>query len=288
MFADVYLAMWRRMILWIVLIAGGLFVTFVGFLVVFQVRMIFAPTRELSATPASMALPFEDVSIAVEPGVTVHGWYLPANGSTVDAENSKTVLFFHGNAGNISHRLETARFLVELGASVLLLDYRGYGRSEGSPSEDGLYADAGAAYEWLSREKNLSADDIVLFGRSLGGAVAVELASRQPCGGVIVESSFTSLVDMGRRLYPYVPVGTVLRYRFDSAAKMGQLRCPVLVAHSPDDELIPYDMGKKLYEVAPQPKQFVEIYGGHNQLEYFRDPGYRNAMSGFIHNAGSR
>jgi len=270
------------MITWIPLIIVGAFVLLTVYLFLGQRRLMFAPTREIAGTPADIGLACRDVFLDTEDGLKINAWYLRSTPDSNTVVPRKTVLFFHGNAGNMSHRLTTMEFLVGLGVDVLMIDYRGYGRSEGSPGEDGLYADAVAAYDWLTAEHAVAAEDIVVFGRSLGGAVAVELALRRPCSGVIVESAFTSMTDMGRKLFPYVPIRILLRHHFETIEKIDRLSCPVLIAHSPDDELVPYEMGRRLYEAAPEPKRFAELSGGHNELGYFEDPNYRKALKELI------
>ncbi len=270
------------MLLWLlasVVIIIGLVLALVYFS---QDRMIFYPVSELVVTPAEIGLLFEDVSIEVTDAENIHGWFVPAVPDSGASGSSKTILFFHGNGGNISHRLETISFLAEMKADLLIIDYRGYGRSDGSPSEDGMYADAEAAYRWLTESKGVLPADIILFGRSLGGAVAINLASRFKCGGLIVESSFTSIPDMGRLVYPFLPVSWLARYQFDSISGIRGIQCPVLVTHSPDDDMIPFRMGKALFENAPEPKQFVPLTGGHNDLGYLDNPFYREAVGRLI------
>jgi pimeloyl-ACP methyl ester carboxylesterase len=239
--------------------------------------MFFYPTRHLDTTPDQIGLAYEDCRIPAAADESVHAWFF--QGAGVDAP---VVLFCHGNGGNISHRLETAELLVRLGAAMLLFDYRGYGLSDGSPSESNMYADAEACYDWLVATKKYRPDQIVLFGRSLGGAVAVELASRRTCRGMVVESSFTSAKDMGRRMFPYFPVGFLLRYKFDSLSRIGLVKCPVLITHSPDDEMIPYAMGRRLYDAAPRPKLFCDLVGRHNEREYERLPEYLAAINSLL------
>ncbi len=264
--------------LWAGVIVGGVLFLFWLALYFLQGRLVFYPTRDFAVTPSQLGITYEEVSLPVTPGEQVHGWYFPARGEEKNV-SPPVVLFCHGNAGNISHRLETAEYLLALGVSVLLFDYRGYGKSGGSPSEENLYADAKAAYEWLVREKGFRAEDIVLFGRSLGGAVAIEVARQMPCRGLVVESSFTSAEEMAKKMFPFVPgLKYGLRYSFHSLQKIPAVSCPVLVTHSPDDEIVPYEMGKRLYEAAPEPKRFVRLQGGHNEREYFRDESYREAL----------
>ena len=272
------------MILTVAILVVGLFV-FLSVLAYFgQKGMIFAPTREIEITPDQAGLAYEDIFIKVVDGERVHAWYFPVE---TTGATTKTVLFCHGNAGNISHRLETVRLLLELGVNVLIFEYRGYGRSEGEPTEANMYADAGAAYNWLLDQKQLAPTDIFLFGRSLGGAVAIELAVSNECAGVIVESAFTSIVDMGRHIFPYLPVSLLARYRFDSISKIARVTSRVLITHSPDDDMIPYQMGQQLYEAAAGDRTFVPLSGGHNDQSYFDDASYRNALKEFFGVSGT-
>lgn len=234
------------------------------------------PGRALEATPADRGLEFEPLSIPTRDGETLDGWFIPAG------EARGTLLFFHGNAGNISHRLDSVGLFHRLGLNVLIFDYRGYGRSSGKPSEAGLYRDAEAAWRYLTGERATPADEIVLFGRSLGGAVAVWLAGRVRPAGLIVESSFTSVPDMGAEIYPWLPVRLLARNRFDSRARIGGVKVPVLIIHSRQDEIIPFRHGRRLFEAAAEPKQFLEIAGGHNDGFYVSGEKYREGISEFL------
>ncbi len=262
-----------RMFLGLVLVTIGVFAVISLYLYFNQKKMMFYPMKELAVTPGDLRLPFEDVFIDTPDGARIHGWYVPAR-----TDSAKVVLFCHGNAGNISHRMETIEFLNSLDVNVLIFDYRGYGRSDGEPDEEGLYADAEACYEWLKAEKDFAPQQIFIFGRSLGGAVAIDLASRVPCAGLIVESSFTTASDMASKLFPIFPTKLLLKYDFRSIDKIGLIKCPVLVTHSPDDDLIPFEMGKTLFEAANEPKEFIELFGGHNDREYVNSPQYIEAF----------
>jgi fermentation-respiration switch protein FrsA (DUF1100 family) len=271
------------MFLWLIISVIGVFLLLCGALYLFQKKLVFYPMREFTMTPDQIDLPYEDVYINVTPNEKVHGWFFTANNPDSNMQ-PPVVLFCHGNAGNISHRLETADFILSLGADILLFDYRGYGQSDGSPSEANVYSDAEACYNWLLEQKGVKPEDIVLFGRSLGGAVVIELAQRVTCRGLIIESSFTSAEEMGKRIFPFLPTKYLLRYEFDSIGKIGSVTCPVLVTHSPDDEIVPFDMGKKLFASANEPRRFVPLRGGHNEREYLADSVYSQAVSEFIHN----
>ena len=271
----------------VVIIAVGGFVAFSLYLYLSQDSMVFFPTRDLEASPHDIGLGFKEVRIDVTNGESVHAWYVPALSANRANDQSRdrsapTVLFCHGNGGNISHRLETIECLAALGANVMLFDYRGYGQSDGAPSEVNMYADAAACYRWLTGSQGVRSDQIVLFGRSLGGAVAIELASQVNCAGLIVESSFTSAKEMGRLMFPYFPTGLLLRYEFNSIQRIGQVNCPVLVTHSPSDDLVPFAMGRRLYEKSAEPKRFVELKGSHNERDYMADGAYIEAVRAIL------
>ena len=270
------------MLFWSIIVVTGALLFICVALYFYQTKLVFYPAREFAITPSQLQLPYEDVYINVTAKERIHGWYFAANNSD-NGLKASVVLFCHGNAGNISHRLETAELVLHLGASILLFDYRGYGKSDGSPSEDNVYTDAEACYNWLVENRGLKPEQIILFGRSLGGAVAIELARRVKCGGLVVESSFTSAAEMGKRMFPLFPIKYLLRYKFDSIRKIGFLTCPVLVTHSPDDELIPFEMGQQLFTAANETKRFVTLRGGHNEREYLADSIYTKALYDLIH-----
>jgi fermentation-respiration switch protein FrsA (DUF1100 family) len=265
------------MLFWFVIVTVGVFAAISFYLYFNQKNMVFFPIKDLAVNPNDIGLEFENVTVTTADSVNVHGWYLPPD-STVN----KVFLFCHGNAGNISHRLETIEFIWKLKAGVMIFDYRGFGRSDGDPSEEGAYADARACYDWLVNGKGHRPDDIIIFGRSLGGAIGVDLATKVPCGGLVVESSFTSAADMARRIFPILPTSLIIRYKFNTIDKISSVNCPVLVTHSPDDDIVPYDMGEKLYEAAGKPKQFVKLFGGHNDRQYLSLPEYKDAVKALM------
>jgi len=244
-----------------------------------QEKMVFLPQlpgRELDATPAYLGFEFDDVKVVTSDGVRLHGWYVHS------AEPRGTVLFFHGNAGNISHRLESIAIFQSLGLDTFIIDYRGYGQSEGKAGERGLYLDGDAAWQYLVEERAIEPSGIVLFGRSMGGAVAARLAARQQAGGAIIESSFTSAPDMAHRLYPFMPVRLISRLRFPVAKDLANSNAPVLVIHSHDDEIIPFEMGRSLYDAAPEPKAFLDIAGDHNTGFLLSEDRYRGGLEAFF------
>lgn len=247
------------------------------FLYLSQRSFVFSPQHELLLTLDDLDYPSEEAFVPVNDLERIQLWYFPVDRAAA------TVIFFQGNAGNLSHRISTVEMLRSLGASALLVSYRGYAQSDGEPSEKNVYEDARTAYDWL-RARNISADQIVIFGRSLGGAVAVDLATHVPCRSLIVESSFTSALDLGQGSFPYFPIRLMLRYRFDSLHKIGGVPCPVLITHSPDDDMIPYNMGRKLFAAAPEPKRFYKLQGRHNAREYQQDEAYLAVLREFLFN----
>ncbi|MDD2453329.1 alpha/beta hydrolase [Aminivibrio sp.] len=219
--------------------------------------LVFFPHRELRTDPSERGLEYEDVSFRAGDGTLLHGWFLPGKGRG-------TLLFCHGNAGNISHRLDSLEIFHRLGLSVFLFDYRGYGISEGKPSEEGVYSDVEGAWRWLTEERGIRPEAIVLFGRSLGGAAAAWAAQKYSPAGLILESTFTSLADIGKHHYFFLPVKLIVGNSFDTLGKMKNISCPVLVAASPEDEIVPGEQGQILFEAARPPKRFLQLKGDHN------------------------
>lgn len=226
----------------------------------FQSRFIYFPEmgRADRATPAQLRLPFEELRIMTADGEQLHGWFVPA----ADARGS--VLFLHGNAGSIVHRLDWLPLFQRLRLSALLVDYRGFGQSSGRPSEAGTHADAEAAWRHLTETRGIPAARIVVMGESLGAAVAARLAARVDPAALVLHSAFTSAPDLAADLYPFLPARLLTRYAYDTLAAVRELRCPLLVAHSPGDEIVPLAHGRRLYEAASVPKQWLELAGGHN------------------------
>lgn len=253
-----------------------------------QKRLLFQPFRELEATPAESNLASREVWLDTADGVRLHAWWLPANSGAADAAGIPTdgaaapdaalgrgaVLICHGNGGNISHMIGKAEMWHRAGWSVLLFDYRGYGRSGGSVSETGLYADADAAWDWLTASRHVPPEKIVLHGFSMGGAVAAHLAQGKgaAAAGLVLESSFFSVPDVAARHYPYLPVRLLLRYRFPTGEFLKGVHMPVAVLHSPADEVVPYENGQRLFAAAAEPKRFIETRGGHNDAKLESDP----------------
>lgn len=249
---------------------------FVGFL---QTKLIYFPSRDLHSTPRDVGLAFEDVTLQTADGLSLGAWFIPAR------RPRGALIFCHGNAGNIADRLGQARLLNGLSLDVLLFDYRGYGRSHGTPTESGTYADADAAWKHLTEVRGRKPAEIIWFGESLGGAVAIESALRHPPAALIVEATFTSLVDLGRVHYPLLPVNMLLRHRYESIRKVGKLTCPKLFIHAGDDELVPISNARTLFAAAAEPKQFLETGGGHNTGGFGYDDRTLQEVAGFIDRA---
>lgn len=226
----------------------------------FQARLVYFPEveRRLNATPRAAGLEFEEVSLRTADDETLHGWWVPASAAR------GTVLLLHGNAGNISHRLEYLTMFNRLGYAALIIDYRGYGKSSGRPSEDGTYRDAEAAWQYLIEAHGLKPRDIVLFGESLGGGVATWLALQHPPRALALASTFTSVPDLGAQVYPWLPVRWIARIGYNNIDRIRRITAPVLIAHSRDDDIIPFSHGQALFGAANEPKQFLELRGGHN------------------------
>ncbi len=247
-----------------------------------QTRLIYFPSREIEATPEQIGLVYEEVFFPAADGVRLQGWFVPA------PEAPGTVLFFHGNAGNLSHRIGSLQTFHRLGYSTFIVSYRGYGRSEGSPSEAGTYHDAEGAWRYLVEERGIAPQEIVVFGRSLGGAVAAWLAARHPPRALILESTFTSVPDLGAELFPFLPIRRIARVHYDTRALLPRVAAPVLIVHSPQDEVIPFHHGRRLWEVAPEPKEFLEISGTHNEGFVTSGRRYLEGLEGFLARYGPR
>lgn len=246
----------------------------------FQGKLIFFPLQELySLTPQARGLAYEAVKLRSEDGEQLAAWWIPASASK---PVQGTVLLFHGNAGNISHRSDYAAMFYGLGYNTFLVDYRGYGESTGKPSEAGTYRDATASWAWLTATRGIKAADIVIFGESLGGGIATWLAAKQAPRALILSSTFTSVPDLGAEIYPWLPVRWISRIHYNNLANLAQVRVPLLIAHSPEDEIIAYAHGERLYAVAHEPKTFLKMRGGHNEGFVFAREQWVRAVQEFL------
>ncbi len=237
---------------------------------------IYFPMKEITTTPEVIGLPYEEVYFRTSDRVRLHSWFI-----SNDKRTGYTVIFFHGNAGNISHRLEKVALFYKLGLNIFIFDYRGYGKSEGAPSEFGLYKDADAAYKYLTEKRGISKDNIVLYGESLGGAVAINLAAKNDIGALITEEVFTSTKDMAKIYYPFMP-HFMLSSKLDSLSKIKNIRFPKLIIHSVDDEIVPFRLGEKLFNAAAPPKKFLKIRGSHNTCFLDSEEEFTQGIKSFL------
>jgi fermentation-respiration switch protein FrsA (DUF1100 family) len=260
----------------IIVIVVSVYVVFVIILWLLQSRLVYFPQREITMTPDKIRLSYDEMSFETSDGVKLSGWFIPA-------ENSRgMVLFCHGNAGNISHRLESILVFNRLSLDVFIFDYRGYGQSEGKPTEQGTYLDAEAAWDYLVENRQADPAGIVFFGRSLGGAVASWLAKKRTPGALIVESAFTSIPDIGAEAYPFLPVRLMSRFDYSTVDYIHRVTCPVLIVHSRDDELISFNHGLKIFEASNEPKDLLEISGSHNDGFLISAAKYEDGLNHFI------
>lgn len=241
-----------------------------------QAGFIYFPTKDLEGNPSSLGMPYEDVFLNTEDGVKIHGWFVPKLGS------KRVLLHCHGNGGNISHRIEMIKLYNDIGLNTFIFDYRGYGKSEGKPTEKGTYNDAEAAWKYLIEIKKFKPENIIVLGNSLGGAVAAHLAMQNKPLALILDSAFTSVTDMARIHYPFFPIGLLPVYQYPTIKMLKKIHCPVLVIHSQDDEIVPFKLGKKLFEEAKEPKTFLEIKGSHNDGFFESYDLYKKGMSDFL------
>ena len=264
------------MFFYIAIIAIAVYLLLAATLYFMQHRLVFYPTKEIFATPLNFGIPFEDIFLTTSDGVKINAWFIPADNAEY------TILFCHGNGGCLAHRVETIELYHTLGVNFFIFDYRGYGLSSGKPSENGLYLDAEAAWRYLANEKRISPDKIVLIGRSLGGAAAARLAAKEQPGRLICESSFVSIQETGSDMYPYFPVKGRSRYSFPTGDFLKQVKCPVLIIHSSDDKVVKFSHGLKLFNLANEPRTFMELTGAHDECYFDCRDQYAAVVKRFI------
>lgn len=237
-------------------------------------KSLYFPFRAIDATPADIGLDHEEIDIMTADGIRLSAWFIPSK------ESRAILLFCHGNGGNISHRLEKIFILNRLGLDILIFDYRGYGKSSGSPSEEGLYADAAAAYDYMVN-RGVPPQKIIGYGESLGSAVVLDLALKEEMAGVIIEEAFTSVQDMARVHFPFIPA-SILRSRYDALEKIKNVEIPKLIFHSINDEIVPFEQGQRIFERASAPKEFVQLRGGHNDAFIASKEIYASGIGRFV------
>lgn len=240
---------------------------------------VFYPQTSFDSVPADWHLASEDVTFETEDGERLHGWFFPLK------DDTPVILFCHGNAGNISHRLDNIKLLTDQKTQVFIFDYRGYGKSSGKPSEAGLYKDGLAAYDYLVNQRHITPEKIVLFGRSLGAAVAIEIALKKNIGALILESAFTSSKGMAKTLFLFKIFMPLVPRHYNNLEKIARITVPKLIVHGEDDEIVPFYMGREIYHTAQQPKYFFPIKdAGHNDTYLVGGRGYFKTLSAFIKN----
>ncbi|MFQ5651573.1 MAG: alpha/beta hydrolase [bacterium] len=256
-----------------------LFIALLLLLRLFENRLVFYPFKYPQGTwhPEWFGLQVEDCTFTAPDGANLHGWFVKNDSALA------TLLWCHGNAGNITDRLDNLRQLAKLPLQIFIFDYRGYGKSEGSPHEAGVYLDAEAAYDYLISRDEVTKDRMIIFGRSLGGAVAVDLATKRACAGLILESTFTHAKDMARVAFPGLPVKYIMKSRFDSVSKIKQIEAPVFFIHGTADRTVPFELGRQLYAAANQPKAFWQIEGAdHNDTYLVAGREYFDRLFEFV------
>ena len=236
---------------------------------------IYYPTKEINLTPASLGLKYENIFFKTQDGLKLNGWFISADASR------GTLLFCHGNAGNIGHRLDKIILFHNLHLDTFIIDYRGYGQSEGEPSENGIYLDAKAGYNYLVNERKIKPEQIILYGESLGCGVIIDLAAKERVGALIAEGAFSRGKDMAKRIYPFLP-SFLFSNSFDCLAKIKKIDAPKLFMHSRDDEIVPYSLARRLYNAADEPKYFAELRGDHNNAFMESQKEYVSSINSFI------
>lgn len=259
--------------------AGAVYAVLLSLVYIFQGRLLYLPNiggRGLAATPADIGLEYGDVRFSTRDDVSLHGWFVPA------PRAQAVLLHCHGNGGNISHRLDSIRLFHDLGLSVFIFDYRGYGLSAGQPDEEGTYRDAEAAWNYLLEARGFSAGQIVVHGHSLGAAIAAQLVRGRQPAALILESPFTSIADVASRHYWFLPVRWLSRFEYPTAAFVRDVRTPTLIVHSPQDEISPFAHGGAVFEQANEPKAFLEISGDHNAGFLLSGARYTEGLRRFL------
>jgi uncharacterized protein len=252
-----------------------------------QSNLVYMPSQELIDTPATIGLKFDDVQLSTKDNVNLDSWFVPAKDN--DQIGKGVILFCHGNGGNIGNRVSYLPIFKDLGLATFLFDYRGYGKSEGKPSEEGTYNDVEAAWQYLTQEKQIPPQKIIIYGESLGGAIASYLAQKisqqdgkNSAGGLILASTFTSISDRAAELYPFMPIRFLSRFSYNSIDRLPIIKIPILVIHSIDDEIIPFHHGDRNFQAANQPKKLVKLRGDHNGGFLDSLETYRNGLNEFI------
>jgi uncharacterized protein len=272
---------WRLRLFLFLLVVGGVYLR----LHIFERQFTFNPNATLSRSPHDIDLPFDNVMMTTSDGVTIHGWFVPEPASEDPAPTnspSPTLLFLHGGDGNISDRLEKIRFFHDLGLNVFIIDYRGYGRSAGTPSEEGLINDARAAHSYLVYQRDVNPEQLYIYGEDLGAAVGIALAAKEPSAGLITEGATASVIEKIGQEWPLIPWPYLSRDRFDSLSRIGDVHVPVLLIHSSDDDVVSFNDSRRLFALAHDPRQLLEVHGSHKDVLVNSFDAYYDAVSRFV------
>ncbi|MCP4050966.1 MAG: alpha/beta hydrolase [bacterium] len=255
---------------------------FYFFLILFiyfsQSKLIYFPKRDILQTPQTLGLSYENIDIKTSDNTIINAWFIPADKSDL------TILYCHGNAGNISYHLDKIPLFNQLDITTLIFDYRGYGKSQGKTTEEGTYIDAEAAWDYLINERNTDPDKLIIYGHSLGCAIASNLAVKKQAKALILEAPFTSIKDIGAETYPFIPAKMLCKFNYDNENNLRSFNNNLLILHSPEDEIIPFHHGKKLFKNASTPKTFIELSGTHNEGAITSYPAYKNKLNVFLNN----
>jgi uncharacterized protein len=244
-----------------------------------QRSIIFRPGKQVYGSPRDYRIAYEDVFLGCHNEIKIHGWWMPG-------VTEKVIIFFHGTIGNLTYDLRSIVFLHSLGASILSIDYPGYGRSEGRPSERGCYEAAEAAWDFVCETKRFKSEDVILYGKSLGGAVATYLAAKYRCGGLVFHSGFSSIRDMAAHIYWYLPARLFCLSSMNALKYIKKSECALLLMHSETDEFIPISQAYRIYEKATVPRQFIRLKGSHFSDSWQANPKVYAALKELVYNGG--
>jgi len=250
-----------------------------------QANLVFMPSKDIPETPKNLGIKFEEIQLNTKDNVNLSAWLVPAQDN--DLIGKGMILFCHGNGGNISNRISYLPIFKDLGLATFLFDYRGYGKSEGQPSEEGTYKDVEAVWQYLTQERKIPPQKIIIYGESLGGAIASYLAQNQEnsqnkAAGLILASTFTSVSDRASELYPFLPIRFLSKFSYNSIERLPKIKIPTLIIHSTEDEIIPFRHGEKNFQAANQPKKMVKLRGDHNGGFLDSLETYRNGINEFM------
>ncbi len=255
----------------LILLGVAPLIYYLGKLYFGQDKLIFRPGKQLKRSPADYSIPYETVHLQPSKGIHVSSWWIP------HPKSKQTVIFFHGSDGNIAYELPTIHFLHQLQLNALIVEYPGYEQNGQKPSESGCYLTADAAWDFVTNQQGIDPETVILFGQSLGSAVATYLAEKTACYGLVLQSGFTSVPNLAELAYPYLPVRWFCHTKMDSLARINNIQCPVLILHSESDEAIPISQARQLYDQATGPKKMVTFHGPHFGNHWLRVPEVHKA-----------